>query len=51
MISAPVGSSLNVIGISMATVGKGPMPGNTPISVPSRQPMKHSARLSQDRRH
>ena len=41
MISAVVGSlSLKVIGSSIAIVASGPMPGSTPISVPSSTPMK-----------
>ena len=35
MISADTGSSVKVNGSSMAMVGTGPMPGSTPISVPS----------------
>ena len=45
MISAPTGSSPKVIGSSMAIVAIGPTPGSTPISVPTRQPMKHRMRL------
>src|SRR3954463_5987353 len=48
MISAPVGSTLKVSGNSIAMVAMGPTPGNTPISVPTRQPRKQSARLSGD---
>src|SRR5712692_3045236 len=40
MISAPTGSKLKVIGRSMVIVAMGPMPGSTPMSVPTRQPMK-----------
>src|SRR3982751_4265518 len=39
MMSAATGLRLKVIGSSMAIVATGPMPGSTPISVPSRQPM------------
>ncbi|MNM49496.1 hypothetical protein D3C81_605020 [compost metagenome] len=45
MISAPVGSTLAVIGNSRATVSAGPIPGNTPMAVPSRQPMNPHIRL------
>ena len=40
MISALAGSSLKVIGSSMAMVVTGPMPGSTPIRVPSRVPIR-----------
>src|SRR6267378_6453367 len=40
MMSAPTGSTLKVIGRSMVIVAMGPMPGSTPMSVPTRQPMK-----------
>ncbi len=40
MISAATGEMANVIGISIAMVASGPIPGNTPIRVPSRQPRK-----------
>src|SRR6185503_17080499 len=40
MMSAPVGSTLSVSGISIAMVAIGPTPGSTPISVPTRQPTK-----------
>ena len=39
-ISADSGCSVNEIGSSMATVVTGPMPGNTPMMVPSNTPMK-----------
>src|ERR671938_240482 len=39
MMSAATGLRLKVIGNSMAMVATGPMPGSTPISVPSRQPI------------
>src|SRR5206468_11824571 len=45
MISAEVGLSVKVTGSSIAMVATGPMPGSTPISVPSRQPMKAYSRL------
>src|SRR6266487_3729764 len=48
MISAPVGSTLNVSGSSIAMVAIGPTPGSTPINVPTRQPRKQSARLTGD---
>src|SRR5215213_3615087 len=40
MISAPTGGRPNVIGSSIAIVASGPMPGNTPISVPTSAPMR-----------
>jgi hypothetical protein len=46
MISAPVGSSLTVSGMSIATVRAGPTPGSTPINVPSITPMNPHKRLS-----
>src|SRR5918994_2209511 len=49
MMRAPVGSSLKVMGNTIAIVGSGPMPGRTPTSVPSMQPARHKARFSQDR--
>src|SRR6478735_8231359 len=45
MIRADTGGSAYVAGSSMAMVATGPMPGSTPISVPSRQPMKPYRRL------
>src|SRR6185436_11414115 len=39
------GSSPKVIGSSIAMVGIGPIPGSTPISVPSRQPTRQMPRL------
>src|SRR6266850_3758467 len=38
MISAPTGSKLKVIGRSMVMVAIGPIPGSTPISVPTMHP-------------
>src|SRR5215212_6443336 len=46
MISADTGGSAYVAGSSIAIVATGPMPGSTPISVPSRQPMKGYSRLT-----
>ena len=40
MMSAPTGGRPNVIGSSMAMVASDPMPGNTPISVPTSAPIK-----------
>src|ERR1051325_3676801 len=40
MISAATGLRLKVMGSSIAMVATGPMPGSTPISVPSTTPMK-----------
>src|SRR5690349_6112863 len=45
MINAPTGLRLKVIGSSMAMVATGPMPGSTPISVPSRQLISAKSRL------
>src|SRR5690349_16599402 len=45
MISADTGGSAYVAGNSIAMVATGPMPGSTPISVPSGQPMKQYSRL------
>src|SRR4051812_33194294 len=44
MISAAVGLRLKVIGSSMAMVATGPMPGSTPISVPSSTPISAYSR-------
>src|SRR5262245_28038903 len=49
MISAPIGSMPKVIGSSMVMVAMGPTPGSTPISVPIRQPRKHSATFLSER--
>jgi hypothetical protein len=46
MISAPTGGRVKVIGSSIAIVASGPIPGSTPISVPSSAPAKHSARFA-----
>src|ERR1043166_1329498 len=45
MISAATGGRLKVIGSSIAMVATGPIPGNTPISVPSITPMKQYHRF------
>src|SRR4051795_1707314 len=45
MISAPTGGRPKVIGNSIATVAMVPMPGNTPTSVPTSAPIRHSSRL------
>src|ERR1041385_4212791 len=45
MISAPTGGRPKVMGNSIATVAMVPMPGNTPTSVPTRAPIRHSNRL------
>src|SRR5262252_2511912 len=45
MISAPTGGSPKVTGSSIVIVAMGPMPGSTPISVPTRHPRKQSPRL------
>src|SRR6476661_1039569 len=44
-ISAPVGSRVNVIGSSSATVSAGPMPGSTPTRVPRVTPISARNRL------
>src|SRR6188508_220325 len=44
MISAATGLRLKVIGSSMAMVATGPMPGSTPISVPSITPIRQYSR-------
>src|SRR5215813_9865257 len=46
MIRPEVGSSLKVSGSSIAMVAMGPMPGSTPISVPTMAPMKAKPRLT-----
>src|SRR6516162_4554840 len=43
MIKAPTGESQKVTGRIIAMVVSGPIPGRTPITVPIRQPRKHSA--------
>src|SRR5688572_18754991 len=48
MMSAPVGSTFSVSGISIAMVAIGPTPGSTPISVPTRQPTKPRNRFMGD---
>ena len=48
MISEDTGSSWNVIGSSMAMVAVAPMPGSTPISVPSSTPIRQKARFSSE---
>ncbi len=40
MISAATGATLKVIGSSIAMVASGPMPGSTPISVPTETPIE-----------
>src|ERR1700745_1856688 len=47
MIRAPTGESQKVTGRIMARVGRGRIPGRTPIAVPITQPKKHSAMFSQ----
>src|SRR3990172_12588166 len=48
MMSAGIGGRLNVIGNSMAMVTSGPMPGSTPIAVPTNTPMKQYIRFLSD---
>ena len=45
MMSAPLASTLVVIGSSNATVTAGPTPGSTPTAVPSMQPTRHQVRF------
>ena len=42
---ALAGAILNVSGSKSAMVATGPIPGNTPISVPKNTPMKHDNKL------
>src|SRR5689334_5613884 len=42
MMSEPTGSVWKVIGNRMAMVASGPMPGSTPIRVPTKQPIRQS---------
>ncbi|MCY1297099.1 hypothetical protein D9M70_465250 [compost metagenome] len=46
MISDETGSSWKVIGSSMAMVAVAPMPGSTPIKVPSKTPIRQKSRLA-----
>src|SRR5690349_13243151 len=46
MISAPTGGRPTVIGSSMATVAMVPIPGNTPTSVTTSAPIRHSRTLT-----
>jgi hypothetical protein len=46
MISDEVGSRPSVSGSSIAIVAVGPMPGSTPIMVPSSAPKKQNSRFS-----
>src|SRR5687768_2254012 len=48
MMSAATGFSLNVRGSSIAIAASGPMPGRTPITVPTRTPMKQYVRFSSE---
>src|SRR4051812_17052413 len=45
MMRADTGARLNVIGRSIAIVATGPMPGSTPISVPSITPIRQYSRF------
>jgi hypothetical protein len=45
MMNALMGSRPNVTGNSTATVSAGPMPGNTPIAVPSVVPSSAHSRF------
>jgi hypothetical protein len=49
MISAPTGATLKVIGNSIAMVASGPMPGSTPIRVPTETPIVQYSRFCQVR--
>ena len=44
-MKAPVASTLKVIGSSSAMVSAGPMPGSTPIAVPSSTPSSANIRF------
>src|SRR5436190_6762154 len=46
MMIEAVGDIVNVIGSSSDIVATGPMPGNTPISVPTKTPTKHASRFA-----
>src|SRR6218665_260254 len=46
MMSEETGSSWKVIGRSMAMVAVAPMPGSTPIRVPSSTPIRQNKRFS-----
>src|SRR5688572_5126966 len=48
MMSAPLASTLVVMGRSNATVTAGPTPGSTPTAVPSMQPTRHHMRFCID---
>ena len=45
MISAPTGGSPKVMGSSIAMVATEPMPGSTPIKVPTRAPIMQNSRF------
>src|SRR5690606_9460768 len=45
-MNAPVGSSAYVTGSSRATAMAGPIPGSTPIAVPSSTPIAENSRLA-----
>src|SRR5215813_4595541 len=45
MIRAPTGGSPKVIGSSMAMVATEPMPGSTPINVPTSAPIRQNTRF------
>jgi hypothetical protein len=46
MMSAVAGCSANVDGRSSAMAPTGPMPGNTPTTVPTTTPMKQASRFA-----
>src|SRR4051812_23148838 len=46
MMSAVMGDRLKVTGRSIAIVATGPMPGSTPMSVPSSTPIRQYRRLT-----
>src|SRR6516164_1988793 len=48
MMSAPTGATLKVIGNRIAMVPSGPMPGSTPISVPTDTPIRQYSRFCHD---
>lgn len=49
IMSADVGSKAYVMGSSIANVGTGPNPGNTPIRVPSVTPTKQYSRFAMEK--
>ena len=46
MISDDTGGNLNVSGITIAIVATAPMPGSTPIKVPTKTPVRQNRRFA-----